>query len=129
MTPPDKSLAGDIDLVRVQQEPPKLADPTLPPAAYIVPRYRPRRYHSMQLALVTGLFACGGLICSMLLVDGTEDFLRLHYWPRKSYSSPALATPQRPVTAPAVPQSGTFKSNGEEKVRQYKTAESAIANR
>ena len=115
MTPPDKSFSGDIDLVRVQQEPPKLADPTLPPAAYVVPRYRPERCHSMQLALVTSLFACGGLICSMFLVDGSDDFLRPLYWLRKSYSSPALATPQRPVTAPAVPQNGTFKSNGEEK--------------
>ncbi len=96
MTPPDKSFSGDIDLARVQQEPPKLPDHTLPPAAYVVPRYRPE-------------------ICSMFLVDGSDDFLRPLYWLRKSYSSPALATPQRPVTAPAVPQSGTFKSNGEEK--------------
>jgi hypothetical protein len=75
----------------------------------------PERCHCMQLALVTGLFACGGFICSMLLVDVSDDFLRPLYWPRKQYGSPALATPQRPVTAPAVPQSGTFKSNGEEK--------------
>jgi hypothetical protein len=75
----------------------------------------PERCHSMQLALVTGLFACGGFICSMLLVDVSDDFVRALYWPRKSYGSPALATPQRPVTAPAVAQSGTFKSNGEEK--------------
>ena len=115
MTPPDKSFSADIDLVRIQQKPPALPNPTLPPAAYVVPRDRPERCHSMQLALVTGLFACGGFICSMLLVDVSDDFLRPLYWPRKSYGSPALATPQRPVTAPAVPQSGTFKSNGEEK--------------
>jgi hypothetical protein len=115
MTPPKTSSAGDIDLYRVQQETPKRLDRSLPLAAYVVPRYRPERCHSMQLALVTGLFACGGLICSMLLVDVSDDFLRPLYWPRKSYSSPPLATPQRPVTAPAVPQSGTFKSNGEEK--------------
>ena len=129
MTPPGKSFSGDIDLVRVQQEPPKLPDSSLPPAAYVLPRYRPERCHSMQLAVVTGLFACGGFICSMLLVDGSDDFLRPLYWPRKSYSSPALASPQRPVTAPAVLQSGTFKSNGEEKNAHYKTAASAIANR
>ena len=69
----------------------------------------------MQLALVIGLFACGGLICSMLLVDGSDDFPRPHYWPRKSYSSPALVTPQRPATAPAVPPSGLLKSNGDKK--------------
>jgi len=114
MAPPDKSFAGDIDLVRVQKET-KLPHPTLPPAAYVVPRNRPEHCHLMQLALVTGLFASGGLICLKFLVDGGDDFLRPPYWPRKSYSSPALATPQRPVTAPAVPQSGTFKSNGEEK--------------
>ncbi len=114
MAPPDKSFAGDIDLVRVQKET-KLPHPTLPPAAYVVPQYRPERCHSIQLALVTSLFACGGLICSMFLVDGGEHFLQPSYWPRKSYSSPALATPQRPVSAPAVPQSGTFKSNSEEK--------------
>jgi len=130
MRPPNKSFSGDIDLVRVQQEPPKLPDPTLPPAAYVVPpRYRPERCHSMQLALVIGLFACGGLICSMFLVDGGDDFLRPPYWPRKSYSSPALAAPQRPVSAPAVPQNGTFKSNGEKKMRHYKTIASAIAKR
>ena len=112
MTPPDNSFAGDRDLVRVQKET-KLPHPTLPPAAYVVPQYP--RCHSIQLALVTCLFACGGFICSMLLVDGGDDFLRPPYWSRKSYSSPALATPQRPVTAPAVPQSRTLKSNGEEK--------------
>jgi len=115
MTPPDKSFSGDIDLLRVQQEPLKLPDPTLPPATYVGPRYRPERCHSTQLALVIGLFACGGLICSMFLVDGGDDFLRPPYWSRKSYSSPALAAPQRPVSAPAAPQNGTFKSNGEKK--------------
>jgi hypothetical protein len=66
-------------------------------------------------SLNTCLFACGGLICSMLLVDGSDNFLGPHYWPRKSFSSPALATPQRPVTAPTVPQRGMFKSNGDDK--------------
>jgi hypothetical protein len=115
MTPPDKSFSDDIDLVRVQQEPPELEDSTVPPAAYVVPPSRPERCHSMQAALVTGLFACGGFICSILLVDGSDDFLRPLCWPRKSFSSPALATPLKPVTAPIVPQSGTFKLNGEKK--------------
>jgi hypothetical protein len=111
MMPPSES-SSHIDMFRVRQN---LLDRSLPPAARVVPRYRPERYHSIQLALVIGLFACGGLICSMLLVDDSNDFLRIRYWPRKSYSSPALATPQKPVTAPAVPQNGTFKSNGDDK--------------
>jgi hypothetical protein len=115
MSPPNNSSSNDIDLFRVRQAPPELPDRYLPPAANVVPRYRPKRYHSMQLALVTGLFACGGLICSIFLVDGSDHFLQLRYWPRKSYSSPVLATPQRPVTAPAIPQSGPSRSNGADK--------------
>jgi len=112
MTPPSESSSGHIDMFRVRRQRPGLPDRSLPPAAHVVPRHP--RYHSVQLALVTGLFACGGLICSMLLVDSSEDFLRLHYWPRKSYSSPAPGTPQNPTSAaPAVPQSGSLGSNGE----------------
>jgi hypothetical protein len=69
----------------------------------------------MQLALVIGLFACGGLICSTFFVIENDDSLGPRYWPRKSYSSPALVTPQRPVSTPTVPQNGQFKSNDEEK--------------
>lgn len=69
----------------------------------------------MQLALVIGLFACGGLVCSTFFVVENDDFLGPRYWPRKSYSSPALATPQRPVSAPTVPQNGQFKSDDEGK--------------
>jgi len=113
MTPPSESSSGHIDMFRVRQKPPELLDRFFP-AADVVPSYRTRGYHFVQLALVTGLFACGGLICSMLLVDSNEDFLRLHYWPRKSYSSPAPGTPQNPTSAaPAVPQSGSLGSNGE----------------
>jgi hypothetical protein len=69
----------------------------------------------MQLALVIGLFACGGLVCSTFFVVENDDFLGPRYWPRKSYSSPALATPQRPVSAPTIPQNGQFKSDDEER--------------
>jgi len=113
MKPPDESFSGDIDLFRVRQEPPKLPDPSFPPAAYVLLHHRPQRYHSMRLALVIGLFASGGLICSMLLVDGGDDFPRPRYWPWKSSSSPALPTPQRPAAAPAVPQKGPLKSSGD----------------
>jgi hypothetical protein len=115
MTPPDKSFSGHIDLFRVRQGPPRVPDRFLPPASHAVPQYRPHRYHSFQIGFVIGLFACGGLICSMFLVDRSDDFQRPRYWPRKSYGSPALATPQRPAIAPAVPRSGPFKSNGDEK--------------
>ena len=114
MTPPSESSSGHIDMFRVRQKPPELPDRSFP-AVYVVPRYSVPRYHSMQLALVIGLFACGGLVCSTFFVVENDDFLGPRYWPRKSYSSPALATPQRPVSAPTVPQSGQFKSNDEKK--------------
>jgi hypothetical protein len=114
MTSPSESSSGHIDMFRVRQKPPELPRQSFP-AADVVPGYRTRGYHFAQLALVTGLFACGGLICSMLLVDGSDNSLGPRYWPRKSYSSPALATPQRPMSAPTVPQNGQFKSNDEEK--------------
>jgi len=114
MTPPSESSSGHIDMFRVRQKPPELPRQSFP-AVYFVPRYSVPRYHSMQLALVIGLFACGGLVCSTFFVVENDDFLGPRYWPRKSYSSPALATPQRPVSAPTVPQNGQFKSNDEEK--------------
>jgi hypothetical protein len=39
----------------------------------------------------------------MLLIDGSDDLVPPHYWLRKSYSSPALRTPQKPISAPAIP--------------------------
>jgi hypothetical protein len=114
MTPPSESSSGHIDMFRVRQKPPELPARFFP-AVHVVPRYSVPRYHSMQLALVIGLFACGGLICSTFFVDENDDFLGPRYWPRKSYSSPALATPQRPVTEPSVPQRGMFKANGDDK--------------
>ena len=113
MTPPSESSSGHIDMFRVRPKPPELPGRSFP-AADVVPRHRSRGYHFVQVALVTGLFACGGLICSMLLVDRSDNFLGPHFWPRKSYSSPALATPRKPVTAPTVPQRGMFKSNGDD---------------
>jgi hypothetical protein len=114
MTPPSESSSGHIDMFRVRQKPPELPDRSFP-AVYVVPRYSVPRYHSMQLALVIGLFACGGLVCSTFFVVENDDFMGPRYWPRKSYSSPALATPHRPVSAPTVPQNGQFKSDDEEK--------------
>ena len=96
MTPPSESSSGHIDMFRVRQKPPELPRQSFP-AVSVVLRYSVRRYHSMQLALVIGLFACGGLICSMFFVVENDDFLGPRYWPRKSYSSPALATPKTSV--------------------------------
>lgn len=107
MTPPSESSSGHIDMFRVRQKPPELPDRSFP-AVDVVPQDSVPRYHSMQLALVIGLFACGGLICSTFFVDENDDLLGPCYWPRKSYSSPPLATPQRPATAPTVPQNGQF---------------------
>jgi hypothetical protein len=118
MTPPIESSSGHIDMFRVRQKPPELPARSFP-AVDVVPRYSVPRYHSMQLALVIGLFACGGLVCSRFFVDENEDFLGPRYWLRKSYSSPAFATPQRPVTAPTVPQNGQSKSNDEEKTAAW----------
>jgi hypothetical protein len=101
MTPPSESSSDHIDLFRVCQKPSELPDRSLPRVGYVVPQHP--RYHSIQLALVTGLFACGGLICSMLLIDGSDDLVPPHYLLRKSYSSPALRTPQKPISAPAIP--------------------------
>jgi hypothetical protein len=112
MTPPSESSSGDIDLFRVQEQP-QLPNDSFPTADYVVPRYPVLRYHSMQLALVIGLFACGGLICSMVFVDESDDFLGRRYWPRKSYSSPAVGTPQNPVNAPALRRNEPLRSNGE----------------
>jgi hypothetical protein len=114
MTPPSESSSGHIDMFRVREKTPELPDRSFP-AVSVVPRYSVPRYHSMQLALVIGLFACGGLVCSTFFVVENDDFLGPRYWPRKSYSSPALVTPQRPVSAPTVPQNGQFKSDDEEK--------------
>ena len=72
MTSPSESSSGHIDMFRVRQKPPELPRQSFP-AADVVPGYRTRGYHFVQLALVTGLFACGGLICSMLLVDGSDN--------------------------------------------------------
>jgi hypothetical protein len=112
MTPPSESSSGDIDLSRVREQP-RLPNASFLTADYVVPRYPVLRYHSMQLALVIGLFACGGLICSTFFVDESDDFPGPHYWLRKSYSSPAVGTPQNPVSTPPVRRSRSLRSNGE----------------
>src|SRR5256886_14789244 len=99
MTPPNESSSGHIDMFRVRQKPPELPARFFP-AVHVVPRYSVPRYHSMQLALVIGLFACGGLICSTFFVVENDVFLGPRYLPRESYSSPALATPPKTESLP-----------------------------
>ena len=55
MTSPSESSSGHIDMFRVRQKPPELPRQSFP-AADVVPAYRTRGYHFVQLALVTGLF-------------------------------------------------------------------------
>ncbi len=115
MALPNKSGSGDIDLFHPRQplaESPDLLGPRL--GSLDAPACG-RRYHSTQLAIITGVFACGGLICSLLLVDGNEDFPQPHHWLRKSYSPPVMASPHGPAPAPSTPQSAPLRSNSEDK--------------
>src|SRR5438876_10344446 len=98
MTPPSESSSGHIDMFRVREKPPELPNRSFP-AVYVVPRYSVSRYHSMQLALVIGLFACGGFDCLTYFTDGNDDLLGPRYWLRNSYSSPAVARAQIHVFA------------------------------
>ena len=70
-----------------------------------------RRYHSTQLAIITAIFAGGGLICSLLLLDGDEEIPRPHHWLRQSYSSPMIVSPQGPAAAPSAPQNPPIRSS------------------
>jgi hypothetical protein len=115
MAPPDKSASSDIDLLRFDQPLADSPDLLLPPPVSVDAPACRRRYHSTQLAIIIGTFACGGLICSLLLVDGDEEFPRQHHWLRESYSSPVKASPQGSTTAPATPQSAPIRPNNEDK--------------
>ena len=74
-----------------------------------------RRYHSTQLAVITAIFAIGGLICSLLLLDGDEEIPRPHHWLRQSYSSPMIVSPQGPAAAPSAPQNPPIRSTNDDK--------------
>jgi hypothetical protein len=115
MVPPNKSGSFDIDLFRFDQPGAESSDLLSPPFGPLDTPACRRRYHSTQLAIITGLFACGGLICSFLLIDGDEDFPRPHHWLRQSYSSPAITLPQGPAAAPFTPQKSPLRSNNEDK--------------
>jgi hypothetical protein len=115
MAPPNKSGSRDIDLFHPGQSLPESSDLLVPqPGSLDRPACR-RRYHSIQLVIITGVFACGGLICSLLLVDGNEDFPQPHHWLRQSYSPPAMASPQAPATTPSTPPNPPIRLNNEDK--------------
>jgi hypothetical protein len=114
MVSPNKSVSREIDLFRFDEPLAESTDLRLPWLGSLDAPARRRRYHSTQLAIITGTFACGGLICSLLLVDGDEEFPRAHHWLRQSYSSPVIASPG-PTTAPSIPQNPPIRSNEEDK--------------
>jgi hypothetical protein len=114
MASPTKSRSRDIDLLRLDRplvEPPDLLLPQL--ESLDTPAFRPR-YHSTQLAIISGMFACGGLICSLVFVDGDEELPRPHHWLRQSYSLPATASPEAPPPVPSASQSAPLRSNTED---------------
>jgi hypothetical protein len=111
MASPQKSPSGDIDLFSVDEASSRSAAPHPEPIAFVDSPARARRYHSIQLAIVTGVFACGGLLCSLFFVDGDNDFPQPHHWLRKSYSSPVMTLPPAPPRAGIVPQNVPARSN------------------
>lgn len=112
MTPPEMPPNRDIDLgFRVPKRPlTSPAVPSYPTTRTISPR-RPYLFQSLQLALVIGLFASGGLICSILLFDSSDEVTTPRYWPREIYSSPAGRTPHRPMAVPVLRQNEAPKPN------------------
>lgn len=115
MAPPNKSGSRDIDLFQPGRPLAESPDLLVPRLGSLDPPACRRRYHSIQLVIIIGVFASGGLICSLLLVDGNEDFPQPHHWLRQSYSPPAMASPQAPATAPSTPPNPPIRSNDEDK--------------
>ena len=110
-----KSASGDIDLFSVDETSTRSADPCPGPIALVDSPVRARRYHSIQLAIVTGFFACGGFLCSLFFVEGDADFPQPHHWLRKSYRSPVILMPPAPPAGSIVPQNRSLRPNHEKK--------------
>ena len=115
MASPQKFASGDIDMFPGEETFTWSADPSPEPIAFVDSPVRPRRYHSMQLAIVIGLFACGGFLCSLFFVEGDPDFPQPHHWLRKSSSSPVMIMPPAPPGASIVPQNLVPRPNHENK--------------
>jgi hypothetical protein len=115
MVSPQKSASGDIDLFSVDETSTTSADPCRVPTPLVDSPVRARRYHSIQLAIVTGVFACGGFLCSLFFIDGDADFPQPHHWLRKSYSSPVTILPPAPSGASVAPRNVPPRPNHENK--------------
>ena len=98
-----KSESDDIDLFFVDETSTRSADPCPGPIEFVDSPVRARRYHSIQLAIVTSVFACGGFLCSLFFVEGDSDFPQPHHWLRKSFSSPVVILPPAPPRPSIVP--------------------------
>ena len=107
--------SDDIDLFSVEETLTKSADPCPEPIVVVDSPARARRYHSIQLAIVTGLFAGGGFLCSLFFVEGDADFPQPHHWLRKSYSSPVMIMPPALPRSSIVPQTIAPKPGHENK--------------
>src|SRR5438874_1185583 len=112
---PNKSASSNIDLFRLDQPLAESSDRLLPQLGSLDTPACRRSYHSTQLAIITAIFAGGGLICSLLLLDGDEEIPRPHHWLRQSYSSPVIVSPQGPAAAPSTPQNPPIRSNNDDK--------------
>ena len=112
---PNKSASSNIDLFRLDQPLAESSDRLLPQLGSLDTPACRRRYHSTQLAIITAIFAGGGLICSLLLLDGDEEIPRPHHWLRQSYSSPVIVSPQGPAVAPSAPQNPPIRSNNDDR--------------
>jgi hypothetical protein len=115
MEPSQKFASDDIDMFSVEETSTKSADRCPGPVMVVDSPARPRRYHSIQLAIVTGIFACGGFLCSLFFVEGDADFPQPHHWLRKSYSSPVMIMPPAPPGAGIIPQNIAPRPNHENK--------------
>jgi hypothetical protein len=123
-----KSASDDIDLFFVDETSTRSADPCPGPIEFVDSPVRARRYHSIQLAIVTGVFACGGFFCSLFFVEGDADFPQPHHWLRKSYSSPVMIMPPAPPGASIVPQSIPTSQIMRTRLRHCSAPGLAIAN-
>lgn len=102
MASPEQSASADIDLFSHDQAPTGVADSRPLPTALVDPPVQPRLYHSAQLAVIIGVFAFGGFLCSFFFVDRGDDFPQPHHWLRKSYRRPVITIPPGPPILPQV---------------------------
>jgi hypothetical protein len=112
---PRKRASGEIDLFCIDEAFVKPAARSPLPIELNDCPVRRRRYHSVQLAIITGFFACGGFLCSLFFVDGGDDFPPPHHWLRKSYGSPVIVSPPASSRARLIPLNVPVKSTHQEK--------------